>query len=423
MTIEYEPAPKPAPLWALPLVIALIAGALLWFVWTFSDPTTGGFGGSAQPPTPKPTRLVDGSALPELPEPLERRFGEDVVLAARIDELPPDVHQRCRDAYDDEDSHALSRLEELIDSSEVHGSHLGPDALTSLSMAVAEAPPGYPNEVAVACVARPDGDRWESPRSPYLDFALDGRRVATLDDPDLRTRLVQIPVGTRWAVQPRGGWWLAYDVRDTSWTMMTLPSAISDRDPLRVVFVDDTGEVVAERPVGPTRTAALGDHSADFELVAGDVAEVLSRLEDGPFRTCEPDSTVVCVWLAFNERQEILAYGAFGPHPLDTPPMGYVGYCPEADLMQGSVTSAQFRTDGTWAGGPSDRGLDRYTVRFEAGKVVVDLSEHVIGDPADGDAVDAEVECVFATKARGEPPEDDDDKDDKRKKDDEEDEE
>jgi hypothetical protein len=109
------------------------------------------------------------------------------------------------------------------------------------------------------------------------------------------------------------------------------------------------------------------------------------------------------VWLAFNEQQEIMAYAAHGPHPLDTPPMGYVGFCPEADLMQGSVTSAQFRTDGTWAGGPINRGLDRYAVRFEAGKVVVDLTEHVIGDPGEGDPVEAEVNCVFATKARGEP--------------------
>jgi hypothetical protein len=409
MTFEYEPAPRPAPLWALPLTIIVVALALLWFVETYADPTTGGFGGAAQPPTPMPARLVDGSGLPEVPEPLVQRFGEDVVLARRLDEVPAEVRARCRDAYDDEDSHALARLRELIDSSSVTATHLGPDALTSLSVAVAEAPPGYPNEVAIACVARPSDGGWQSPGKPYLDFALDGRRVASLEEPDLRTRLVQIPVGARWAVQPRGGWWLAYDVRDTSWAMVTVTSAITDRDPLRVVFVDDTGQVVAERGVGPTRSAALGDHSVDFELVAGDVAEVLSRLEDGPFRTCEPGNTVVCVWLAFNEQQEILAYAAFGPHPLDTPPMGYVGYCPEADLMQGSVTSAQFRTDGTWAGGSTRRGLDRYTVRFEAGKVVVDLSEHVIGDPADGDEVAAEVDCVFATKALGEPPEEQDD--------------
>ena len=417
MTIEYEPAPKPAPLWALPLVIALLSLALLWFVQSYADPTTGGFGGAAQPATPMPSQLVDGSGLPEVPEPLLQRFGEDVVVARRLDELPAEVQARCRDAYDDEDSHALARLRELIDASAVSATHLGPDALTSLSIAVAEAPPGYPSEVAVACVARPSDDGWESPNKPYLDFALDGRRVASLDEPDLRTRLVQIPVGARWAVQPRGGWWLAYDVRETSWAMVTLSPAITDRDPLRVVFVDETGEVVAERGVGPTRSAALGDHSADFELVAGDVAEVLSRLEDGPFRTCEPGNTVVCVWLAFNEQQEILAYAAFGPHPLDTPPMGYVGYCPDAELMQGSVTSAQFQTDGTWAGGPSRRGLDRYTVRFEAGKVVVDLSEHVIGDPAEGDAVAAEVDCVFATKALGEPPEDEGDEDEDEERD------
>jgi hypothetical protein len=147
----------------------------------------------------------------------------------------------------------------------------------------------------------------------------------------------------------------------------------------------------------------LHDHSADFELIAGNVVDVLDRLEKGPLRACEPGDTIVCVWLAFNEQKEIMAYAAHGPHPLDTPPMGYVGYCPKADLMQGSVTSAQFRLDGTWAGGPNNRGLDRYAVRFEAGKVVIDLSEHVIGDPAEGNAVDAKANCIFATRARGEP--------------------
>jgi hypothetical protein len=403
MTTEYEPASKPAPLWALPLTVALLALVLLWFVQRYTEQDTGGFGGRAQPATPIPTRLADGSGLVEVPEPLTRRFGEAVVLAKRLAEVPGKIEQNCRKPYAGDENYAQSHLQQLIDSSTVSATHLGPDALTYLSIAVAEAPPGYPNEVSVACVARRDDDGWQLTNRPFLDFALDGRPSASLDEPYLRTRLVQIPVGARWAVQPRGGWWLAYDVRDTSWALMTLTPAITNQDPLRVIFVDDTGAVVAERPVGPTRPAALYDHSADFELVAGNVVDVLDRLEKGPVRTCEPGDTTVCVWLAFNEQQEIMAYAAHGPHPLDTPPMGYVGFCPEADLMQGSVTSAQFRTDGTWAGGPINRGLDRYAVRFEAGKVVVDLSEHVIGDPGEGDPVEAEVNCVFATKARGEP--------------------
>jgi hypothetical protein len=403
MSFEYEPAPKPAPLWALPLTIAVLAIGLLWFIDSFTSRDVGGFGGSAQPATPIPTRLADGSALPEVPEPLTRRFGENVVLANRLEQVPDEVDQNCRNSYAEASSPALTRLHDLIQSSTVNAIHLGPDALTSLSIAVADSPPGYPNEVAVACMARPGDDGWESPRRPLLEFALDGRPGRRLDDPTLRTRLVQIPVGARWAVQPRGGWWLAYDVDETSWTLMTLTAAITEQTPLRVVFVDETGAVVTERPVGPTRSAASSDHSADFELVAGDVPEVLDRLENGPMRTCEPGSTTMCVWLTFNDQQEVLAFASHGPHPLDTPPMGYVGYCAEAGMFQGSVTAAQFRTDGTWAGGPSRRGLDHYAVRFEAGKVVVDLSEHVIGDPGEGDEVEADEECVFATRGRGEP--------------------
>jgi hypothetical protein len=404
MSIEYEPAPKPSPLWMLPLVVAVVALALLWFLQGYAGRDTGGFGGRAQPETPTPEQLVDGSGLPEVPEPLTRRFGEEVVLAKRIDEIPDEFAQQCRHPYDEQTGHALTRIQQLIDSSATSAVHLGPDALTYLSIAVADAPPGFPNEVAVACMARlGEQGGWHSAGKPYLDFALDGRPGARLEEPILRTRLVQIPVGARWAVQPRGGWWLAYDVRETSWTLMTLTRAINDDDPLRVTFVDETGAVISEKPVGPTRSAALADHSANFELVAGDVPAVLERLEKGPVRTCEQGNTTVCVWLAFNDLQEIQAFAAHGPHALDTPPMGYVGYCPEAELFQGSVTTAQFRLDGTWAGGPTNRGLDRYAVRYEAGKVVIDLSEHVIGDPADGDPVDAEADCAFATKAVGEP--------------------
>lgn len=404
MSIEYEPAPKPAPLWMLPLVVGVVALALIWFLQSYTNRDTGGFGGTAQPETPMPTRLVDGSRLPEVPEPLTRRFGEDIVLARRLDEVPEPIDQSCRHPYDNRGKSALGRIQQLIDTSATSGVHLGPDALTHLAIAVSDAPPGYPREVAIACVARQGEQEGQlSVGKPYLDFALDGRPGARMPEPTLRTRLVRIPVGARWAVEPRGGWWLAYDVRDISWVLMTLPDAIQDDDPLRVTFVDDTGSVVTEQPVGPTRPAALADHSADFELIAGDVTEVLDRLEKGPLRACEQGNTTVCVWLAFNELQEVQAFAAHGPHPLDTPPMGFVGYCPAAELFQGTVTTAQFRTDGSWAGGPVTRGLDRYAVRFEAGKVVIDLSEHVVGDPAEDDPVEGEPNCAFTTKAVGEP--------------------
>src|SRR5918996_6103295 len=96
MTTEYEPAPKSAPLWALPLTVALLALVLLWFVHRYTEQDTGGFGGRAQPATPIPTRLADGSGLVEVPEPLTRRFGEAVVLAKRLAEVPGKIEQNCR---------------------------------------------------------------------------------------------------------------------------------------------------------------------------------------------------------------------------------------------------------------------------------------------------------------------------------------
>lgn len=414
MSVEYEPAPKPAPLWLLPLTIAALALALLWVAQQYADRDVGGFGGSAQPTTPRPTHLADGSALPPVPGELTARFGENVVLAERLTTLPDDVDASCREAYDDADDAAGEQLDDLIADSDLAAAHLGPDALTALSVAVDDAPPGYPREVQIACVAGPYAGGWRTPAHPLLDFALDGRPGATLRGAprpppsrgrttDVRTRLVQVPVGAQWAVQPRGGWWLAYDVAETSWALLTLNNAVTDRDPLRVVFVDGTGEVVEERGVGPTRSAAQQDHSADFELVAGNVREILDKLERRPVRTCEPGNKSLCVWLGLNDLGEVLAFAGFGPNPLDTPPMGYVGWCPKAEQLQGSVTSARFGTDGGWEGGPDDRGLDRYTVRFEANNVVIDLSEHIIGEPATGDARDKKATCAFTGKARGKP--------------------
>ncbi len=408
MTVDYEPASKPAPLWLLPLTIALLALALLWVAQQFTDRDVGGFGGPAQPDTPKPTALVDGRPLPDPPEQLMDRFGEDVVIAERLTALPDELDDACRGAYRDENDPARQRLTRLIEAGGLSAAHLGPDALTALLIAVDDAPPGYPREVEIACVAAPASDGWRSPKRPLLDFALDGRPGATLpaegESPAVRTRLVQVPVGAQWAVQPRGGWWLAYDVAEASWVLVTLNDAVTNQDPLRVVFVDGTGELVGDRAAGPTRPAAQQDHSADFELVAGDVREMLDKLGRAPVRVCEPGNRNLCVWLALNDLGEVQAFAAFGPHPLDTPPMGYVGYCAKAKELQGSVTAARFGIDGMRLGGPVDRGLDQYAVRFEAGKVVIDLSEHVVGDRATDEVVDRTVSCEFSgNRARGKP--------------------
>lgn len=420
MTVEYEPAPRPTPLWTVPATIIVLALALLWVVRTYGDADVGGFGGPALPSTPKPEMLADGSTPPAVPAPLARLFGDDVVLAQRLTSVPDEVEAHCRQHYAQDDGPAREHLHEVVDSADAATTYLGPDALTSVSIATAASPPGHPAEVSISCIARQGDDGWETADKPAIDFALDGRSSARMTDPTLRSRLVQVPVGARWAVQPRGGWWLAYDVRDVTWALVTLNDAIGDDAAMRVTFVDATGDVVADRPVGPTRSAASADHSADIELVAGDVPIVLDRLDEKPIRVCDPSDAAMCVWLAFDDQREIGAFAGFGPHPLDTPPMGYVGYCPGAELLQGSLTTAQFGIDGSWAGGPVDRGLDRYTVRYEANKVVIDLSEHVRGDPAEGDAVEDAPQCTFTGKATGKVPKDkDDNKKDKKNKDDE----
>jgi hypothetical protein len=220
MTLDYEPAPRPAPLWLLPLTIAALALALLWVAQQFAGGDVSGFGGQAQPNTPQPALLVDGSPLREVPGELTRRFGDSVVVAERLTAVPEDIDAGCFGGYADEDDPARQRLAELIESSELSAAHLGPDALTSLRIAVDDAPPGYPREVGISCISALSADGWRSPELPELDFALSGRPGATLPganrpppgggrDPDVRTRLVQVPVGAQWAVQPRGGWWLA----------------------------------------------------------------------------------------------------------------------------------------------------------------------------------------------------------------------
>lgn len=387
-------------MWTLPVVVGALALALLAVINRYIDAPTDPVAGHSLPPSPVPQRLADGSIPEQPPAVLEERFAEPVVLSRRLDVTPEDVEAACRRPYHPERGPAIARLQGIIDSAEVTAVHVGHDALTHLATGSHPVPPGYPSEIAIACVAQPVDGGWETVRRPLIDFALHGRAGAGLGDGDLRTRLAEVPVGASWLAQPRGGWWLVHEVEGSPWALVTLPQAVGDNQVARVLFLGERGQVIEDRNLGPTASAADADHSLDRELIAGDVTEVLRALEEGPQRVCAPEGDELCVWLALEER-EVIAYAGFGPHPLDTPPLGYVGYCEPARLLQGSVTSAQFRRDGTWAGGPIARGLDRYGVRFETGQVVIDLSEHAPGPPAEGEPVEGRPRCTFTNHPTG----------------------
>ena len=114
-------------------------------------------------------------------------------LAERLDDVPGRVDRACRRPYAHASDPARQRLNDLLGSSDLATAHLGPDALTYLSIIVDDTPPGYPREVQVACIARQTTDGWQSARRPHIDFALDGRPAVTLPSPSGSTNSTRPP--------------------------------------------------------------------------------------------------------------------------------------------------------------------------------------------------------------------------------------
>ena len=393
---QYEPAPRPAPPWATPAVITVLALLAVYVVLNYRpdapEPLTQAAVAQAEQP---PATLADGSPVPEIPQSLANRFAEPVVLTRRVDDPPARVATTCNAVpfgNPDEDP-AARRLEQLIEQADPVDVRVSPEALTYLLIGSASTPPSYPENYQASCLSRYVDGQWDEPVR-WLGFASDGGRAAGAREQGIESQLVRVPPRAAWIVQQRPGWWLAHDVAGTPWVQ--LPVRPGDGEPgSRTVFLDDDGTVLADRPLLEAPEVQEETSGQQSTLVAGDVQEILADLREyGPRYFCA-DEADACVWLSL-VGNEIVAVSAFGPYSLDVPPFGYVGYCPSTDAFEGSTTTSRFNLDGTWANGPANRGLAQYGVRIANENIVVDLDQRQLGDvPEDTEGTGSDGACVF----------------------------
>lgn len=413
--VEYEEV-RSAPPWLTPLAISIVALVAVFVV------ARAAITSDVEPirltqvtNVQQPTTLVDGSPVPDVPEPIAARFEAPVVAGAAVAEVPAGIAEQCAEPFSTEqlDGPALDRITEVVDQGAVEGVHIGPDALSVLRTGTAQSPPDWPSTWVLSCIGRLEDDGWAA-RPPRLNFARQGDRGASDAGPGVAARLTTVPQGADWAVYERDGWWQALPVTGQQWAQLVVAGERSN-DPLRTVFLDDEGTVVAdtvlERPAGP---AVAVDEDEDEDTATGDarvvdvggVDEVLAEVEDGAVRRCA-DVLEICVWLSLVD-SEVEAHAAHGPHPLDVPPFGELGWCPAAGRLQGTVTRSQFLPDGSWRGGVAGRNADAFPVRFSSGRVLVDLGDRIIGEEASGDPRLAAL-CVFGDDPVGEVAEDQED--------------
>lgn len=399
VTIEYEEVRSPPP-WLTPMAISIVA-LLAVFVVTraavgnepeqirISQTSAGNV----------PETLADGSPLPELPEAVTSRFEAPVIGTARVADVPESLGDQCARPFSQEqiDGPALQRINDVVDEGVIVDLRMGPEVVSVLRTGTADSPPAWPDTWVLSCLARHEDGEWIA-RPPRLDFARSGDRGAADSVPGVTARITDVPTDAGWAVQERDGWWLAAPAQPGGWIQLMVSSEQA-AEPLRVVFLDEEGNLLEDRtlppPGGPE--AVVGDESDDRRgrgrtLTIGTVDEVLAAVEDGPVRACE-DDLQICVWVSL-VGSELAAHAASGSHHLDVPPFGELGWCPGADRFQGTVTRSQFAIDGSWRSGIAPRGADAYPLRFVSGEVVVDLDGRMPGDPA-GETPRQSVLCVF----------------------------
>jgi hypothetical protein len=405
LALEYEQV-RSAPPWLTPLVISVIT---LFAVFVVTRATIldeeDTIGLSAVPEGAVPDQLADGTVPPGLPDAVTGRFDAPVVGTLELSEAPATIADRCQAPFDAEqlDAAALERIDEVIREGAITDLRMGPEVVSVLRTGRAESPPRFPDVWALSCLGRYEDGQWVA-RAPRLDFARDGAGGAADAGPGVTARLVQVPAAATWAVQERDGWWLASAVDPGSWAQLIVEGTRTGSD-VRVVFLDDDGTLVEDRRLALPATGVAAElaQGAGGEVEIGPVQEVLAAVEEAPVRGCAT-AEPVCVWVT-QVGSELVAHAAYGPHQLDVPPFGEVGWCPAAERFQGTVTRSQFAVDGAWRSGIAPRGSTGFGLRFDSGVVVVDLGDVRLGEPATGEPEPAPL-CVFTGEPVGGEPED-----------------
>lgn len=402
VAVEYEEV-RSAPPWLTPLAISIVALIAVFVVARAAiDSQVEPIELSQVPTGSIPTALADGSALPDVPSEITDRFAAQVVGTAEVANPPEELTQRCAQPFSAEqlDAAALERINEVVSDGRVADLRIGPEVLSVLRTGAADSPPEWPQAWLLSCLARLEDGQWTA-RPPRLDFARNGDRGAADAEPGVAGRIAEVPSGATWAVHERDGWWMAAPVTSPGWVQLVV-NLERARAPVRVVFLNDDGEVISDSrltiPEAPGTSAEDGESggnqgpSTARTLDVGTVDEILSAVQEGPVRGCADDLDV-CVWIT-RIGSELQAHAAHGPHHLDVPPFGELGWCPEAGRFQGTVTRSQFLPDGSWRTGVAPRGADAFPLRFSSGRVLVDLGDRMPGDPAT-DTPRPSTLCVF----------------------------
>lgn len=412
VAVEYEEVRSPPP-WLTPLGIIIVTLFAVFVVARAavvndSEPIEL----SRMPGGSVPASLADGSTLPELPEPISERFAAPVVGTSPAATIPDPLAEQCRTPFTAEqiDPAAVERISGVVAQGQVTDLRLGPEVLSVLHTGPADSPPEWSDTWVLSCLGRLEDGQWAA-KPPRLDFAEEGDRGAGDAVPGVVARMATVPEGATWAVHERDGWWLAAPVEPESWVQLIVEAERADAE-VRVVFLNDEGDVISDRrlPVpgsGETADAADGEvapgrRPSSRTLDAGAVNEILAAAQEGPVRRCAEDLGQ-CVWIT-RVGSELQAQAAYGPHHLDVPPFGDLGWCPDARRFQGTVTRSQFLPDGEWRAGIADRGADAFPLRFSDGRVIVDLGNLMPGEPAAGES-GASTLCVFTDEPVGAVPE------------------
>ena len=123
-------------------------------------------------------------------------------------------------------------------------------------------------------------------------------------------------------------------------------------------------------------TVALRPSSAVVDL--GPVDAIRAAVEQRPRRACLGQGPS-CAWVVLHDG-DLLALNTSGPLPDEFGRQG-VGWCPSSGGFGANSTGSRYDAVGNVISGPAPRGLDRFRVVVDGGRVALDFTALTAGAP------------------------------------------
>lgn len=207
-----------------------------------------------------PTVMADGTPPGEVPGAVTTAVDLPVVGVVALDDVPGDIRQECRDNFGEVTWDGEPTKEYAF---------VTPDGMSSSYIGKGTAPPGMfgpgqakGDQFRVRCSASFRDGQWMvdgggvEPVRPGDDGEfMSGGGFGCCDENGLATASgsIEVPDGAAWALQERGGWYLAYPVKGGSSLTVTWKyreNGTGGPPQSRVTFVDKDGGIVAEAFTG-----------------------------------------------------------------------------------------------------------------------------------------------------------------------------